>query len=207
MPNDLSQIPTQRRIGRQTSLQLVMFGMLVLFLLGARAAVAQQATVGYPANPKVVALPEIVIVAHDRAAAKRPPAEVPAGVALPEVVVVAHGWAAEKRPPTGVLAGLDSLVRAAGAPTGDHEAFAQYLKMNVRYPKAAREAGTQGTVYVQFMVGPDGSRSEVKALNPLGQGLDQEAVRVVTSAPGWRPGPAEQPEPQRAIVPLVFKIN
>jgi protein TonB len=62
-------------------------------------------------------------------------------------------------------------------------------------------------VYVQFLVGPDGSLSDAKALNALGQGLDQEVVRAVGEAPRWEPGPATQLEPQRAILPIVFKID
>ena len=44
------------------------------------------------------------------------------------------------------------------------------------------------TVNVRFLVGKDGTMSDVKALNDPGYGLAQGAVHVVRTGPLWEPG-------------------
>jgi len=57
--------------------------------------------------------------------------------------------------------------------------FNKFLSKNVRYPAAARENNTQGRVIVQFIVEKDGALSQVKVIRSIGDGCDEEAVRVV----------------------------
>ena len=64
----------------------------------------------------------------------------------------------------------------------------EYVAKNVKYPQIARESGIQGRVFVNFVVEPDGSVSNVKVLRGIGGGCDEEAVRVVKSMPKWKPG-------------------
>lgn len=71
---------------------------------------------------------------------------------------------------------------------GGEAALFEYLKKNIVYPTIAKESGIQGTVFVQFVVEPDGSVSNVKVLRGIGGGCDEEAVRVVKSMPRWNPG-------------------
>ena len=72
-------------------------------------------------------------------------------------------------------------------PGGDAKML-EYVAKNVKYPQIARESGIQGRVFVNFVVEPDGSVSNVKVLRGIGGGCDEEAVRVVKSMPKWRPG-------------------
>jgi TonB family protein len=72
-------------------------------------------------------------------------------------------------------------------PGGD-EARLKFLRDNVVYPKEAREKRIEGTVYVNFIVGKDGSISNVKVARGIGGGCDEEAVRVVSMMPNWKPG-------------------
>lgn len=72
-------------------------------------------------------------------------------------------------------------------PGGD-EMLIEYIKKNLKYPQAAMDAGTQGRVFVSFVVEPDGSISNVKVLRGIGSGCDEEAVRVIKSMPKWEPG-------------------
>lgn len=75
---------------------------------------------------------------------------------------------------------------------GGEEALLKYLASKIKYPDIAREAGTQGTVYVSFVVGTDGKPFDVK----VGRGIKgvgaadcgEEAVRAVRSMPAWNPG-------------------
>jgi protein TonB len=72
---------------------------------------------------------------------------------------------------------------------GGEEALMKYLSSHIRYPAVARENGIQGTVVVQFIVGPDGSISHVTTVGAKkGGGLEDEAIRVVKGMPKWKPG-------------------
>lgn len=72
-------------------------------------------------------------------------------------------------------------------PGGD-AALLQYLSSKLRYTSAAIEHRIQGRVYLSFLVGIDGSISNVTVLRGLGFGLDQEAIRAVQGMPRWKPG-------------------
>ncbi len=73
---------------------------------------------------------------------------------------------------------------------GGRPAWKRYLESNLNYPEAASENGTTGTVKVEMVVDKDGNITEVKALNDPGDGLAEEAERVIRKGPKWRP--AEQ---------------
>jgi len=71
---------------------------------------------------------------------------------------------------------------------GGLEAFYKYLGKNIRYPAVARENGTQGRVIVSFVCEIDGSLTDIKVARGIGDGCDEEAVRVLKASPHWRPG-------------------
>jgi protein TonB len=73
---------------------------------------------------------------------------------------------------------------------GGAAAWKRYLERNMRYPEAAQESGTQGFVTVQFLIDREGNISEVEALNNPGDGIAEEAVRIIAKGPKWIP--AEQ---------------
>lgn len=64
----------------------------------------------------------------------------------------------------------------------------EFIARNIKYPPMARESGIQGRVFVNFVVEPDGSVSNVKVLRGIGGGCDEEAIRVVETMPKWTPG-------------------
>ncbi len=51
-----------------------------------------------------------------------------------------------------------------------------------------REKMLEGRVYVQFIVEPDGSLSNIKAVHGPGHGSSEEAIRVLSMSPKWNPG-------------------
>jgi periplasmic protein TonB len=71
---------------------------------------------------------------------------------------------------------------------GGGRALYEYLSKNVKYPRLAQETGIKGTVYVSFVVEPDGSISNIKVLRGIGGGCDEEAIRVFSTMPRWQPG-------------------
>lgn len=80
-----------------------------------------------------------------------------------------------------------SVQQMPSFPGGD-VARIKYLAKNLRYPGQAAEDGIQGTVYVSFIVKTDGSITNVKLLRRIGGGCDEEAIRVVSKMPQWKPG-------------------
>ena len=80
------------------------------------------------------------------------------------------------------------IVEEMPAFPGGEAKLMEYVAKNVKYPQIARETGVQGRVYVNFVVEPDGSVSNVSVLRGIGGGCDEEAVRVVKNMPKWKPG-------------------
>lgn len=72
---------------------------------------------------------------------------------------------------------------------GDANEFTQWIKANLVYPEKARNNKVQGRTMLQFQINPGGVLSDVSVLRSSGDlELDQEAVRVVSSSPKWKPG-------------------
>jgi len=91
---------------------------------------------------------------------------------------------------------------------GGMEAFGKYLGRALRYPSVAQENGVQGRVNVTFVVERDGSLTDIKPIGrQLGSGLEEEAVRVLKSAPKWTPGRQNgRPVRVQYTVPIVFTL-
>ena len=89
---------------------------------------------------------------------------------------------------------------------GDMSALSAWLSSNLRYPLVALESGIQGTVWLQFVVGKDGSIRDVKVSKSVDPSLDREAVRVVKAMPKWVPGTQKgKPVSVRYQLPIRFK--
>lgn len=72
-------------------------------------------------------------------------------------------------------------------PGGD-DSLSAFLRGNLHYPEEALVLGTEGTVYLTFVVEKDGTVSDVRVLRGLSEACNQEAIRVVNSMPRWLPG-------------------
>lgn len=82
-----------------------------------------------------------------------------------------------------IFAVVEQQASFPGGPTKLYE----YLAKNIKYPQQARETGTQGKVYLTFVVERDGSITDIKILRDIGSGCGEEAIRVVKSMPKWQP--------------------
>ena len=92
-------------------------------------------------------------------------------------------------------------------PGGDAKMY-EYLGKNIKYPQIARESSIQGRVFVNFVVEPDGSVTNVKVLRGIGGGCDEEAMRVVKSMPKWKPGKQRGKAVRVSYtLPVVFKLQ
>ncbi|MCG8308650.1 MAG: energy transducer TonB [Cytophagales bacterium] len=100
-----------------------------------------------------------------------------------------------------------TIVEEQPSPEGGIKAFYEYVSSNLEYPAKARRIGLEGRVFVEFVVEKDGSLTDVKAIKGIGGGCDEEAVRVISSAPKWNPGKQRGRAVRvRMIMPIMFKI-
>lgn len=91
---------------------------------------------------------------------------------------------------------------------GGEEARIKFMVENIKYPANAREKGVQGTVFISFVVEKDGSITNVKTLRGIGSGCDEEAVRVISMMPPWKPGIQKgQPVRVQFNMPVKFSLE
>ena len=92
-------------------------------------------------------------------------------------------------------------------PGGDGKMM-EYIQEHIKYPRKAREMGTTGTVYVQFIVNKDGSITNVEVLKGIGDGCDKEAKRVVRNMPKWDPGQQRGRSVRVSVkIPIRFSLS
>jgi TonB family protein len=84
-----------------------------------------------------------------------------------------------------------------------------FIDQKLKYPPAALQKGVQGTVTVFFIVEKDGSITGVRAANDIGGGCADEAVRIVSQLPKFRPGLNATGNPVRInyILPITFRLR
>jgi protein TonB len=92
-------------------------------------------------------------------------------------------------------------------PGGEAEMF-KFIKENLKYPPQAQNAGVQGKVILNFVVGKDGKITNVKVVRGIGFGCDEEAVRVLEKMPHWNPGKmGGRAVPVYFTFPITFKLS
>ena len=80
----------------------------------------------------------------------------------------------------------------------------KFLKNTIEYPAYDLQWGTQGKVWVTFVVEKDGSITGVETLNSVSRGIDREARRVVRSMPKWIAG---EKDGEKVRTQVRFAIN
>jgi protein TonB len=90
---------------------------------------------------------------------------------------------------------------------GGYEEMIRFLKSKLRYPATDRRIGTEGTVFVSFIVNGDGSIRDVKVVRGISATCDKEAVRVISLLPGWKGGRQNgNPVAVRMVLPVKFSL-
>ena len=62
---------------------------------------------------------------------------------------------------------------------GGTKAYNAFIRDNLKYPEEALKNKTEGVVYLKYDVDYTGKVSDVKVIRSLGDGCDEEAVRVI----------------------------
>ncbi len=92
-------------------------------------------------------------------------------------------------------------------PGGD-SLLLKYLTDNIRYPEVAKSEKIMGRVIVRFCITETGSVDQVKVIKGVHPSLDEEAVRVVSSLPQFKPGKQGGVEvPVWYMAPVTFSLS
>ena len=84
---------------------------------------------------------------------------------------------------------------------GGASKYAQFLKNNIKYPKAASVAKAEGIVEIQVGMDKKGKIiSTAVYKDPVGYGCAEEAIRVINLMPAWSPA-------KRKGKPVSCKLN
>lgn len=100
------------------------------------------------------------------------------------------------------------FVEESASPKGGLSEFFKSISQKIKYPAQARRMGIEGRVFIEFLIGKDGTLSEIKLIKGIGGGCDEEALKVIQSSPNWNPGKQRGvPVKQRYTLPIVFKLG
>ncbi|GAA4493636.1 hypothetical protein GCM10023172_02430 [Hymenobacter ginsengisoli] len=72
--------------------------------------------------------------------------------------------------------------------TGGDAALGAYMAKNMHYPEGARQQKTTGKVYIRFVLSAAGKITDASVMRGPGNGLNEEALRLVWLMPPWKPG-------------------
>ncbi len=91
---------------------------------------------------------------------------------------------------------------------GGNIALIRDIMSRVIYPEIAKENGIADKVYVEFVVNSKGKVDQVKISRGIYPSLNREAIRVIKSLTGWKPGRQRGKAVNvRFTVPINFKLN
>ena len=92
-------------------------------------------------------------------------------------------------------------------PVGGNQVFFDWIEKNQKYPTLARQRNIQGKVMVEFIVQTDGSLTDARVTRKMGSGLDEEALRLIGTAPKWEPAIYQgKPIKQKMLLPVLFQL-
>ena len=86
--------------------------------------------------------------------------------------------------------------------------LANFISYNMRYPKEALQQGIEGRILCSFIVGKDGSISNIEVVSGSNAALNNEAIRVLGLMPKWTPGENKgEKENVKCLLPIDFTID
>ena len=92
---------------------------------------------------------------------------------------------------------------------GGESAMREFIGQYFKVPDTARKSSLNIVrIIVRFVVTETGSVSEIKTISKVGFGLEEEAVRVVSRFPKWKPGTQNgKPVPVYFTLPITIAID
>jgi protein TonB len=109
---------------------------------------------------------------------------------------------------TAVTPTVFTTVEIMPAYKGGVEAMMKFLRKNLHYPSVARRLGTEGTVFVSFIINSDGRVIQAEILRGISKECDAEAKRVIGLMPAWSPGQQNKTAVMvRMVLPISYKLD
>jgi periplasmic protein TonB len=71
---------------------------------------------------------------------------------------------------------------------GGETALLKFINENIKYPEQAAANNIEGRVTLRFVVSTDGSVKRIEIMKGVDPILNQEAIRVISLLPRWKPG-------------------
>lgn len=101
-----------------------------------------------------------------------------------------------------------TIVEESAQPTGGITQYFAFIADNLKYPKEAIDKKIQGRVMAEFVVGTDGTLSNIKIMKGIGYGCDEEALRVLNLNYKWIPGKQRgKAVKQKLVIPIAFALD
>ena len=89
---------------------------------------------------------------------------------------------------------------------GGQQKLIEFIQNNIRYTDEMEETCINGRVIVSFLINEDGSVSNAKIERPIHPLFDNEALRIVSIMPKWRPASQNGKRiKMRYYLPISFK--
>jgi protein TonB len=92
---------------------------------------------------------------------------------------------------------------------GGQSGLDNYVTNNIDYPEKAIDENTVGTIRISFVVDENGKVESAHIIgNKLGNGLDEQALKVVSNMPTWKPGKVKGKNVKtRLELPISFQVE
>ena len=112
-------------------------------------------------------------------------------------------------PESGAISWSDVDVKPMFLTSSDPSFFLEkWVYQYLKYPQYAVENGIQGRVLVDLIIDESGNVKDVKVSRSIHTSLDDEAVRVVSASPKWRPGRHRGKKVKVALtIPVDFRLE
>jgi protein TonB len=87
----------------------------------------------------------------------------------------------------GHLASIDIVEHSPEYEGGLH-AVKELVDKEFKYPRKSKKAKIEGTVFVGFVVQPDGTPTDIHIVKGLNEEMNEEVLRVMRKMDKWKPG-------------------
>ena len=122
----------------------------------------------------------------------------------PEIIVMAKPTGKPIEEDNGLFVDYETN---AEFPGGD-EAMYKWIAEHLKYPEECKAKGIQGRVTLSFVIEVDGSVTGVKAVRSPDDRLSQEAIRIVSAMPKWKPATQmDKPVHCNYRLPITFRLS
>jgi protein TonB len=101
---------------------------------------------------------------------------------------------------------IDNHMIAAEFPGGSTEMY-KFIGHHIVYPNSSKYSGSQGTVYVYFIVEKDGNISNIQIVKGVDEAIDKEVIIVVDKMPNWIPAKNINGEDVRCGIQIPVKFS